>query len=154
MFRPYSLAHLEYAKTAFRRWMLRFKNVGVAAGALRKARASTRAGRRKLRIHLTSYWAEFWYRTKLKRIDSTTEPPKSTMEINTSCRVFHARIPQSPVWLRNRSMPNTRRNRGLFSASARAWAASLRLREKNGGEGGIRTHGTLACTPDFESVYV
>ncbi len=59
---------------------------------------------------------------------------------------FWARNPQSPVRIRQRLAAKTPRNRGEFSGSAGVRAGSLCTRRLNGGESGIRTHGTFQYT--------
>ncbi len=77
-----------------------------------------------------------------RRIRGETEPPNLATETNTGRGIFPAQNPQSPVRTRQGSTAKTPRNRGVFSGGAAVRAASLRTRRLNGGESGIRTHGT------------
>ena len=82
----------------------------------------------------------------LRRIGSETEPPNLATETNAGCGVFQARNPKSPVRNREGLAAKTPRNRGDFSGCARVRAGNLCNSRLNGGESGIRTHGTFQYT--------
>jgi hypothetical protein len=90
-------------------------------------------------------------RPSLGRIKSESEPPNSPTEKNAGCCAFDAPNPPSPVRIHEGSSAKTPRIRGDFSGCVQVRARSLCDRRLDGGESGIRTHGTLPGTHAFQA---
>ena len=75
-----------------------------------------------------------------------SEPPKSATERNASSGALLARNSLSPVRIHSGLGVKTPRKRGKFSSCHQERVGSLWNPRLNGGESGIRTHGTFQYT--------
>ncbi len=80
-----------------------------------------------------------------------TEPPNWATETAAGRGVFWGLHSQSPVRIHQGSTAKTPRNRGIFKGYSWPRAGILCIKRLNGGESGIRTHGTLSGTHAFQA---
>jgi hypothetical protein len=97
-------------------------------------------------IRPSRYCSDFLPRPLLGRIEGESEPPNLATEKSAGYCAFDAPIPPSPVRVRESPTAKTPRNRVNFSICIEMDAESLCNPRLNGGESGIRTHGTFQYT--------